>query len=157
MLPRLRRVSQIAFFSLFMLLLLKAEFRGSLRAAPGDIQLPYPIRLFLESDPLVAISNIVSTGALYRGLLWSLLIIVPTLFLGRFFCGWICPLGTMNHFFGSLKSEKKRGRQLLESNRYKGWQRLKYYLLIALLVSALLGALLLSALDPISLSVRSLA
>jgi polyferredoxin len=157
MLPRLRRVSQIVFFGLFVFLLLKAEFRGSLRAVQGDIRLPYPIRLFLESDPLIAISNILSTRALYRGLLWSLLIIVPTLFLGRFFCGWICPLGAMNHFFGNLKSEKKRGRQLLESNRYKGWQRLKYYLLIALLVSAVLGAQLLSALDPISLTVRSLA
>ena len=157
MLPRLRRVSQIVFFSLFLFLLLKTEFRGSLRAAPADIRLPYPIRLFLETDPLLAISNILSTRALYRGLLWSLVIIVPTLLLGRFFCGWICPLGTMNHFFGHLKSDKKRGRQLLESNRYQGWQRWKYYLLIALLVSALLGTQLLAALDPMALTIRSLA
>ncbi len=40
-------------------------------------------------------------------------------------------MGSLNHFFGSLKSEKKRGKQLIESNRYKRWQTTKYYILIA--------------------------
>ena len=31
----------------------------------------------------------------FGGLLWSLLILLPTLFFGRFFCGWICPMGTL--------------------------------------------------------------
>ena len=55
--------------------------------------------------------------ALYRGLLWSLVVLIPTLFLGRFFCGWVCPMGTLHHFFGSLKSESKRGKQLIERAR----------------------------------------
>jgi polyferredoxin len=156
-LTRLRRLSQIVFFLLFLLLLFKSEFRGSFQGVSGDIRLPYPVSLFLQADPLVAISNVISTGALYRGLLWSLVIILPTLFLGRFFCGWICPLGSLNHFFGSLKSEKKRGRQLIESNRYKSWQTLKYYILIALLVSALFGSETLAVMDPISFTVRSMA
>jgi len=78
------------------------------------------------------------------------------MFLGRFFCGWICPLGSIHHFFGSLKSERKRGKQLLESNRYKRWQTAKYYLLIAGLVAALLGSGIVGWLDPFSLLVRSL-
>ena len=89
-------------------------------------------------------------------LLWSLTILIPTFFLGRFFCGWICPLGTLNHFLSSWKSERKRGPERLERNRYKKWQTLKYYLLIAGLVSALFGGSLLGILDPISLTVRSL-
>ena len=156
-LTRLRRFSQVLFFALFLFLLAKTEFRGSLRSGAGDLRLPYPVSLFLEADPLVAISNVLSTGALYRGLLWCLVILIPTFFLGRFFCGWICPLGTLNHFFSDFKSEKKRGPRLLESNRYKRWQTLKYYLLIALLASALFGTGLLLILDPISLTVRSLA
>ena len=29
------------------------------------------------------------------------MILVPTLFLGRFFCGWICPMGTLQHCVGN--------------------------------------------------------
>ena len=155
-LARIRRISQIVFLVFFLFLLFKTEFRGSLKAFQGDIRLPLPVQIFLQLDPLVAISNALATHALYRGLLWSLIILIPTLFLGRFFCGWICPLGTLNHFFGNLKSARKRGHALLNSNRYKPWQTLKYYILAALLVSALFGGSLLIVMDPIPLTVRSL-
>ena len=154
-LPRLRLLSQIIFFALF-LFFLRTEFLGSGLTASDDARLPYPVSIFLQADPLVSVSSALSAGALYKGLLWSLTIIIPTLFLGRIFCGWICPLGTLNHFFSNLKSERKQGKQRIESNRYKRWQTLKYYLLIALLVSALLGSQFLFILDPISLTVRSL-
>jgi polyferredoxin len=156
-LPRLRRASQIIFFGLFLLHLLNTEYRGSLKAVSGDARLPIPYPgIFLLSDPLIAILNALSTRALYEGLLWSLTILIPTFFLGRFFCGWICPLGTLNHFFGSLKSEKKRGLQLIESNRYKKWQNTKNYILLALLFASLFGVTTLALMDPISLLIRSL-
>ena len=98
-----------------------------------------------------------ASSALYRGLLWGLVILIPTFFLGRFFCGWICPLGTLNHFFSQFKSERKRGRRLIDSQRYRPWQTLKYYVLIAVLAAALFGVGLAGILDPISLTVRSLA
>ncbi len=156
-LTRLRRLSQVVFLALFLFLLVKTQAPESLRAAKGDIRLPYPVSIFLQADPLVAITTALSTRTLYKGLIWSLVIIIPTLFLGRFFCGWVCPLGTLNHFVSNWKSEKKRGRARIESNRYQGWQRLKYYVLIALLVAALPGSALAGLLDPISLTVRSLA
>jgi polyferredoxin len=152
----MRRFSQIVFFLLFLFLLLHTEFRGSLQAAGNDIRLPYPIRWFFEIDPLVALSNALSTHALYRGLLWSLAILIPTMFLGRFFCGWICPLGSLHHFFSNMRSERKRGKQLIESNRYKRWQTTKYYLLFAFLAAALMGTGIFGWMDPISLLVRSL-
>jgi len=154
---RLRRLSQVVFLALFLFLLLRTQAPESLRAAPGEPSLPYPIGIFLQADPLLAIANALSTGTLYRGLLWSLVIVIPTLLLGRFFCGWVCPLGTLNHIVSNWKSERKRGRQRIDSNRYKGWQRLKYYLLLALLATALAGSALVGVLDPIALTVRSLA
>src|ERR1035438_9390891 len=135
-LSKLRRLSQVIFLLLFLI--------------------SWPIQLFLRADPFVALSDALATHALYRGLLWSLAVLIPTFFLGRFFCGWICPLGTLNHFVSSWKSERKRGPERLERNRYKKWQTLKYYLLIVGLVSALFGGSLIGILDPISITVRSL-
>jgi polyferredoxin len=151
---RLRTLSQIFFFCLFLFLLLRTDFRPS--GASGDLHLTSPVALFFQIDPLVAISNALSSRALYRGLLWSLLILLPTFFFGRFFCGWICPMGSLNHFFASLKSESKRGKQLIESNRYKKWQTTKYYILFAVLVAALFGSGLVGWLDPFSFLTRSL-
>ena len=145
---KLRAFSQIVFFSLFLFLLLRTEFRGSLTTAVNEIRLPYPVSLFFQFDPLVAISNALSTHALYRGLLWSLAVLIPTMFLGRFFCGWVCPLGSIHHFFSTFKSERKRGKQLIDSNRYKRWQTTKYYLLIACLVAAVFGTGIVGWLDP---------
>ena len=120
-LPLLRRISQIFFLLLFFALLIFTSLRST-PGATGDIHLRAPVRLFFEWDPLVAVVNALAGHALYRGLLWSLMILVPTLFLGRFFCGWICPMGTLQHFVGNMPSEAKRGKQRIESNRYKRWQ-----------------------------------
>jgi len=155
-LSRLRTISQTLFFLLFLFLLLRTEFRGSLTASNSDIRLPYPVSFFFEIDPLVALSNLLAGHALYRGLLLCLLILIPTMFLGRFFCGWICPFGSIHHYFSSLRSERKRGKQLIESNRYKRWQTTKYYLLIVSLVAAVFGTGIVGWLDPFSFLVRSL-
>ena len=156
-LPRLRRLSQTLFLGLFVVLLCKTEFRGSFQ--PGELAFRprYPVRVFLETDPLIAIATVLSTHALYRGLLWSMVILIPTLFLGRVFCGWICPFGTLNHLVANIRSGRKAGRQRLASNRYKPWQTFKYYLLFAMLLAAFLGSALVGILDPIALAVRSLA
>ncbi len=103
----------------------------------------------------MALVNALASHALYRGLLWSLLILVPTLFLGRFFCGWICPMGTLQHFVGNMPSEAKRGKQRIEANRYKRWQTGKYVVLLAGLVAACFGSAAIGWLDPFSLLVRS--
>jgi polyferredoxin len=155
-LPQFRRLSQILFLLLFLLLMSKTESCSSLRTETGDVRLLYPVSLFLQLDPLTAIASVLSSHALYRGLLWSLAVLLPTLFLGRLFCGWVCPLGTLNHFLSVWKSERKRGVERLERNRYKKWQCLKFYILIAGLVSAIFGGSLIGILDPISLTVRSL-
>ncbi len=154
-LPLLRRISQIFFLLLFLWLLLFT----SLSLFPGgtktEIHLAAPVRLFFEWDPLVAVVNALAGHALYRGLIWCLVILLPTLFLGRFFCGWICPMGTLQHFVSNMPSESKRGKQRIDSNRYKRWQTGKYVVLIAGLVAALFGSAAIGWLDPFSLLVRS--
>ena len=152
--PLWRRISQIFFLALFVGLLAFTSLRPT-RGGAGEIGLHAPVRLFFEWDPLVALSNALAGHALYRGLLWSLLILVPTILLGRFFCGWICPMGTLQHWIGSMPSESKRGKQRIESNRYKRWQTTKYVVLLAGLVAACFGSMAVGWLDPFSLLVRS--
>jgi len=106
-LPLLRRISQVFFLLVFLALLIFTSMRPT-SASSGDIHMRAPVRMFFILDPLIAISNALATHALYRGLLFSLIVLVPTLFFGRFFCGWICPMGTLQHFVGNLRSEAKR-------------------------------------------------
>ena len=43
---------------------------------------------------------LLTTGTLYAGLLWALVTVVLTILLGPFFCGWVCPFGTLHQFCG---------------------------------------------------------
>ncbi len=142
---QIRVVSQIFFLLLFLFFAFVTQF-GYLRG--------YPVALFLEADPLVAIATAITTHTLYRGLLWSLVILVPTLLLGRFFCNWICPYGSLHQFIGRLFN--RRGvKEGIESNRYRPVFALKYYILIGMLVAAACGSLQVGLLDPLSLFFRS--
>jgi polyferredoxin len=146
-LPQLRRISQILFLLVFLALLIMTSMRPAAGSA-AEIHMRGPVRLFFQLDPLIALANIFATHALFRGRVWSLLVLGPTLFLGCFFCGWICPLGTLQQFVGSMPSEAKRGKQRIESNRYKRWQTVKYVVLIAGLIAAFFGSMVIGWLDP---------
>lgn len=120
----------------------------------------YPTSVFLEADPLVAVTTALSTGHLYHvaatGLLLGAGVLVLTILLGRAFCGWVCPFGTMHHvahWFGFSRRPKAR----IEGNRYRRWYALKVVVLFALLAGALLGVLQIGLLDPIALLSRSMA
>jgi len=132
---RLRRLSQVLFLALFL----------------------YSAEVFLRANPFTALLNALSTRSLYAGLLWSLAVILPTVFLGRVFCGWACPLGTLNEWAGSWRSAWNRGSQRIESNRYRRWHLAKDYVLLASIALAVLGSALAGLLDPISLLLRGVA
>jgi MauM/NapG family ferredoxin protein len=141
-----RRISQVFFIGLFLFLTAVAD----LRYLKG-----YPVSLFLELDPLVGVATALASHSLYKGLLWGLALLIPTLLLGRIFCNWICPYGILHHFIGWLagsRDEKKR----IESNRYKTIYNLKYVILVAMLAAAALGSLQIGLLDPICLFHRSM-
>ena len=154
-----RRISQGLFLLVFSWLVLKTTFGVDLALdRSGEISLPYPVSLFLELDPLVAIATLLSSWTLYRGLLWSLVILLPTIFFGRFFCGWICPLGTINHLISELPARRGRraGGRKGETNRYHPYQRFKYLVLLFVLAAAAMGSLQAGLLDPLCLLARSL-
>lgn len=152
-----RRISQTFFLLLFFFLFFQTEFRGAFDTTYSEIiRLQYPVSLFLEMDPLVAVSTALSTHAIYENVVLALIIIVGVILIGRFFCGWICPLGTLNHFFSSFKPERK-GMKRIAANRYQKWMSIKYYLLFALIALSIFTSLQAGLLDPIPFLVRSLA
>lgn len=155
----LRRASQVVFFLIFFWLILKTNFEVSFNPKDiSEIRLPYPVSVALQFDPLVGLTTLLANGTLYKGLLWALVILIPTIFLGRFFCGWVCPLGSLNHWFSEWSSERlrRKGKGKIESNRYHRYQRTKYYILFFVLAAAAVGSLQAGLLDPLPLLARSL-
>lgn len=153
-----RRVVQAAFFGIFFWFLCATAFRGTFSAsADQPVRLPLPVEAFLLADPFVAAITLLSTHTVYRGLAWSLVVVLLTLLFGRVFCGWICPFGTLHHFFGWIfPSRTLRGNKRVESNKTHRWQVLKYYLMWGFLGAAVAGSAIGGLLDPICVAVRAI-
>ena len=117
----------------------------------------WPVNWFLQLDPLVALGTALTTHTIYAGLIWALVTIALTMLLGRFFCGWLCPFGTLHQFFGWLGQRTKKHAQRVAANQYRRGQAIKYYILLGMLVAAAFGAKSLQTgwLDPIPLIHRS--
>lgn len=154
-LVQLRRMSQAGFLGLFCYLLIQTGFRGSFGAA--EVRLPYPVEAFLLADPFVALMTLLSTHAVYSGLIWSLAVAVVTLIVGRAFCGWVCPFGTIHHFAAWIAPSRLiRAKSRVNANHTRAWQAVKYYVLAASLAAALAGSAIGGLLDPICIAVRAI-
>jgi len=82
------RISQVLFLATFFVLFVLTEYRGK------DI-ISAAINSFFRADPLVAVSYLLSQKTFTVVLLPGILMVLFTVILGRFFCGWLCPLGTI--------------------------------------------------------------
>jgi MauM/NapG family ferredoxin protein len=133
---------------LFLLLFLAARDQGTAKVSG-------PLKLFFDLDPLVLVATWLATGNLVGLSLLALVTVAVTLCLGRVFCGWVCPFGTLHNVVASGRGKLRR--ILPRTEQFSRWQRAKYYLLVALLIMALLGAHWVGVLDPQSLLYRSFA
>jgi len=144
----LRRLAQTGFFLLFCYLFLQTVYHPINQAGRG-------VTFFFNLDPLVALNSWLASHVLVGAMLLSLVTLLVTLVCGRWFCGWVCPFGALHNFFTSLRGGP--AKQKLEAGGYHPWQKAKYYLLVAFLVAALLGADVVGWLDPFSFFFRSLS
>jgi polyferredoxin len=140
----LRRISQLAVFLVFVFLFLNTQYKDN------DV-LEYAVNVFLRLDPLVAGTAVIA-GRAVVSLVWPALIVVAlTLLVGRFFCGWFCPLGsTLDLFSATVFRKSKRNGRVPRS-----WSAAKYLVLIFLAVSAAFTLQLVFLFDPISILIRS--
>jgi polyferredoxin len=146
----LRRVSQALFLLLFLTLFIKTDYAG-------QNEIPYPVKFFLDFDPLALVAALFSAhgvpSALPKALFLSLILVAVTMVLGRVFCGWACPMGTLHHLFSYRRRDSESHGWFLPSPR----QYWKYYFLIGLLAASLFSLQLAGMFDPLSLLIRSLA
>lgn len=135
------RISQIFFLIIFVILFVMTEYRGK-------DEIGVAINSFFRTNPLVVLSFILSAKTFVFILAPGLLLIIFTALLGRFFCGWICPLGTII----DLLTGKIKKTAPLKPFKTK----LKYYILLILLTTALFNVNIVGIFDPIGILVRPL-
>ncbi|MCK9375464.1 MAG: 4Fe-4S binding protein [Syntrophobacterales bacterium] len=145
-----RRISQAFFLVVFLWFCVTATLGAAWYQLRG-----WPINWILDLDPLTALATVLATGTLYATLAWALVAIALTLFVGRFFCGFACPLGTLNQVTGWLGRRGLHAHARVEANRHRRPQAVKYYLLVALLALALMGSVQTGIFDPLPLLHRS--
>jgi polyferredoxin len=144
----LRRCIQTLCLLLFLYLFLQTAYHPINRTGGR-------VTLFFELDPLVLTATVLAGAAVPLSLLLSLGTFVVTLLFGRWFCGWVCPLGTLHQTMTHLRGGSQASR--LKRAVYSPRQRWKYLLLIGLLVATLTGLNLIGWFDPFSLLYRSMA
>lgn len=135
---RVRRwLIQIFFFLLFILFFIQTKYGL-------DVNFQ---NIFFRFDPLILVVISIANRTVVTAALLSILIIVGTLIFGRFFCGFICPMGTTIDIFDSVIRSKKERKFSLKN--------CKYLILLFLVVSALVGSSFLHFFDPLSILERS--
>jgi len=140
----LRRVIQAT-----VLLVLFASIRAT--EYSGSAHLSWSVADLLRFDPLAALSCILHPAS-HLSFFWpSLILLMATLLLGRFFCGWLCPLGSC--LDATSNTLKRAGRRPTTST--EAFASFKYYLLIGLVAALALGLPLLGLFDPFCIMIRS--
>jgi len=106
-----------------------------------------PMRL----DPLAMLGHLLASRTFLAGSALALIIVGLTLLLGRVWCGWLCPLGTLLDW---IPLRKWDNRQPEISSK---WRSTKYGLLLTLLTAAVFTNLTLLVFDPLTILFRTLS
>lgn len=107
------------------------------------------VALLMRLDPLAGISSGLATRRILTAFWPAAIMLLLSLILGRFWCGWLCPLGSLIDWVAPRRaSQKKVGGR---------WRTVKYVLLFLTIFGALWGSLTLLALDPLSIFTRAIS
>ena len=139
----LRRVSQGVFLALFIILFLKTDYNGA-------DHLDTAVNLLFRLDPFVAACVMLGVKSLVVLLLPSLAVLLLSLILGRSFCGWFCPMGTLLDLTGKIVPVKDRQNRTF-------FPHLSRIILVFALVASACGFAVAGYVDPFSLLLRGMA
>jgi polyferredoxin len=150
----LRKVVQVSFLVLFLYPFLLLIYKKL-----TTLGTPTLVSWLLPFDPLLYLGWALRSGGLTLAISLPLLLVVLTLFGGRFFCGWVCPLGTLFDLVSGAAVWRKmhRGKLHHPGTVVKaltlpgGNSYLKYWLMAAALALAVGSLQLVGFLDPLVL------
>lgn len=137
----MRIACQVFCLAVFLVLFRLTDYQGS-------DEIGWAVNVLFRLDPLSALTAMLASRSVILLFIPALVLVVLTLFFGRFFCGWICPLGALLDFFGKTMNRSER--------KITGIRHIKYILLTIILISALFGVQLSGFFDPFSILVRGL-
>ncbi len=153
---RIRRIVQAVAFVAFIAFVVRLPALA-LRYGHGGL---------MRLSPLAGLGASISAWQLIAAFWPALVLLAAALLLGRFFCGWLCPMGTTLDISDRIialmlgrKPQRRRppqqGEEAVPDFEHVRGRRLKYYLLAACLVSAFAGVSFFGLFDPLSIAVRS--
>ena len=163
-----RRAAQLALLLVFLGLFRRTEYAGMDQLAGGE-------NIFFRLDPLAGAVAMLGARQFISSFWPALVMVALTMIFGRFFCGWVCPLGTLlDYFHRLLRPIARRTNDLrllrplarrtndLEKPRLvapatPALRAARYSLLIAVLLAAVFAFPLVGLVDPFSLLMRGLA
>lgn len=143
MTAKIRRVVQVLFLLLFLGLFLIARYPYT-GAVEAD--------LFLRFSPLIPLFDAIEHFRISWVFWPALIILALTPFLGRFFCGWICPLGTTIDVASKVVGSP--GNRA--ASRWDNLRFLKFAILLGTFILALFSVHVWGYVDPLSLFNRAL-
>jgi MauM/NapG family ferredoxin protein len=136
-----RRFSQTFFFLSFIYILWSTTYPLT-GALPAD--------LFFKTNPLLMLITSLSERIILPGIIFSLILLLFSLLIGRYFCGWICPLGGFIDFSHWLNKRKP----LTADQTNKKVRKLKYFILLLIVGFAFFRIQISWLLDPIVIFAR---
>jgi len=136
-----RRISQGLFLLLFIYILWSSTYplKGLL-----------PPETFFRINPLIVFVASVSLRVVLPGLILCVLMLILTLIFGRFFCGWICPLGSTIDIAGALRRKSPNLTDKLNAKLGKG----KFVIMVIIFIFAYFGIQIAWIFDPMVIMAR---
>lgn len=149
-----RRLAQTLSLALFLVLVFHSSWPYRFEYEGAGVELSPLVELFLILDPLVAASTSLAAKTAVWSLAVATLVLLVCIVIPRWFCVYVCPLGTLIDLFDW--SVGRRVRRFRVSRR-GWWVHLRFFLLAAIAVAAVCGVLVSGFLAAIPLLTRGVA
>ena len=145
---RVRRAVQASAFACFVAFVAAGPLLSE-SGARGD--------WLMRFSPLSGLAASASARQVMWGFWPAAALLLGAVLLGRFFCGWVCPLGTTldlaDRVAGFLRPRRRDSEGRPEFEHVRG-RRVKHYVLVACVVGAAVGVPLFGLLDPLGVASR---